>query len=423
MTEKTADTVEPSNTDDSRSSESDPNAHGSFGILSVRDYRLLVLSNFATFAGYQIRNMAQAWFVLERTNSATLMGLVNAMPGIAIISISLIGGALADRTERWQLLWRTKAIIASMSLLTAVLLTTDVLEWWHLIPISLLTGSMFALHNPTSQAFAVDVVGRERLVSASSLNTGISMIATIAGPSVGGALLLLGYDTAFYVLTGLYAFSAFMIFRVRTRRVPVPSSRNMFNDIREGIGYAYRTPIIRALLMVGMGALFMGMNQPAIPVKVQDELGLGEVGYGIMLGLNGVGSLIGAVVLFAFAKHVRKGYLLIFALLVFNGSIGIFAIAPNVLISGLAMTLMGLAFASWMISVPVLLQTTASENMRGRVMSLYFMTVLTHQLGWLIGGAGIEAFGIQTTLFIGIAGGLAVAGTSIVLTPALAKAR
>ncbi len=423
MTEKTADTVEPSNTDDSRSSESDPNAHGSFGILSVRDYRLLVLSNFATFAGYQIRNMAQAWFVLERTNSATLMGLVNAMPGIAIISISLIGGALADRTERWQLLWRTKAIIASMSLLTAVLLTTDVLEWWHLIPISLLTGSMFALHNPTSQAFAVDVVGRERLVSASSLNTGISMIATIAGPSVGGALLLLGYDTAFYVLTGLYAFSAFMIFRVRTRRVPVPSSRNMFNDIREGIGYAYHTPIIRALLMVGMGALFMGMNQPAIPVKVQDELGLGEVGYGIMLGLNGVGSLIGAVVLFAFAKHVRKGYLLIFALLVFNGSIGIFAIAPNVLISGLAMTLMGLAFASWMISVPVLLQTTASENMRGRVMSLYFMTVLTHQLGWLIGGAGIEAFGIQTTLFIGIAGGLAVAGTSIVLTPALAKAR
>ncbi len=164
----------------------------------------------------------------------------------------------------------------------------------------------------------------------------------------------------------------------------------------------------------------MGCADPAFQFRMKLS---GEVGYGIMLGLNGVGSLIGAVVLFAFAKHVRKGYLLIFALLVFNGSIGIFAIAPNVLISGLAMTLMGLAFASWMISVPVLLQTTASENMRGRVMSLYFMTVLTHQLGWLIGGAGIEAFGIQTTLFIGIAGGLAVAGTSIVLTPALAKAR
>jgi len=75
--------------------------------------------------------MAQAWIVLDRTDSATLMGLVNAMPGLAIISISLIGGALADRTERWQLLWRTKSVIASMSLLTAVLLTMDALEWFR----------------------------------------------------------------------------------------------------------------------------------------------------------------------------------------------------------------------------------------------------------------------------------------------------
>lgn len=147
---------------------------GPFSVLGIRDYRLLILSNLATFAGFQIRNMAQAWNVLDKTGSETLMGLVNAMPGIAIISISLVGGALADRTERWQLMWRTKVIIASMALLTAVLLTMDALEWWHLIPISLMTGAMFAMHNPTSQAFAVDVVGRERLVAASSLNTGIS---------------------------------------------------------------------------------------------------------------------------------------------------------------------------------------------------------------------------------------------------------
>ncbi len=367
--------------------------------------------------------MAQAWIVLEKTNSATLMGLVNATPGIAIIAISLLGGALADRTERWQLLWRTKLVIASMALLTGVLLTTGVFEWWHLIPISLITGSMFALHNPTSQVFVMDVVGRERLVSASSLNTGISMTATIAGPTIGAALLLMGFDTAFYVLTGLYAFSALMIFRVRTRSVPVASGRNILSEIREGVGYAYRTPLIRALLVVGTGALFMGMNQPAIPVKVRDVLGLGETGYGIMLGLSGVGSLIGAFTLFALTKYIRKGYLLIFSLLLFNLSIGIFAVAPNVVISGIAMLMMGLAFSAWMISVPVLLQTTASEMMRGRVMSLYFMTVLTHQLGWLIGGAGIEAFGIQTTLFISIAGALTVGLTPFMLTPALRKAR
>ena len=396
--------------------------HGPFSILSIRDYRLLVLSNLATFAGYQVRNMAQAWIVLEKTDSAALMGLVNAMPGIAIISISLIGGALADRTERWQLLWRTKLVIASMSLLTAVLLTTNIFEWWHLIPISLMTGAMFALHNPTSQTFAVDVVGRERLISATSLNTGISMTATIAGPSVGGALLLLGFDIAFYALTALYLFSAIMIFTVRTRHLPVPSGRNMFIDIQQGIKYASQTPIIRALLIVGSSALFMGMYQPAIPVKVQDVLGLGEVGYGVILGLNGVGALIGSAALFILSKHIRKGYLLIFGLLMFNAAVSLFAVAPNVVISGLAMVLLGLAFSAWMISVPVLLQTTASEQMRGRVMSLYFMVVLTHQLGWVIGGAGIEAWGIETTMFIGVIGGLIVAGSAIIMTPELRNA-
>ncbi|MDE0592107.1 MAG: MFS transporter [Dehalococcoidia bacterium] len=391
--------------------------------MTISDYRLLILSNLATFAGYQIRNMAQAWIVLERTDSPMLMGLVNAMPGIAIISISLVGGALADRTERWQLLWRTKLVITSMAFLTAVLLTTDLFEWWHLIPISLVTGSMFALHNPTSQAFAVDVVGRERLVSASSLNTGISMTATIAGPSIGGILLLLGQDLAFYVLAALYGFSALMIFSVKSRRVPDPSGRNIISDIKAGLAYSYRTPIIRALLIIGSSALFMGTYQPAIPVKVQDELGMGEFGYGVILGLNGVGALIGSAALFALSKKIRKGYLLIFALLLFNASIGLFAVAPNVVVTGISMVFLGLAFSAWMISVPVLLQTTASEEMRGRVMSLYFMVVLTHQLGWILGGVGIETIGITPTLFVGIAGGLIIAGSAIILTPAVRKAR
>ena len=367
--------------------------------------------------------MAQAWIVLDKTDSATLMGLINAMPGIAIISISLIGGALADRTERWQLLWRTKLVIASMALLTALLLTTNLFQWWHLIPISLMTGAMFALHNPTSQAFALDVVGRERLISASSLNTGISMTATIAGPSVGGALLLLGYDIAFFVLAALYMLSAIMIFAVKTRHMPIASGRNILADIKEGIKYASQTPIIRALLIVGSGALFMGMYQPAIPVKVQEVLGLGEVGYGVILGLNGVGALIGSLALFILSKHIRKGFLLIFALLMFNSAVSLFAIAPNILISGLAMVLLGLAFSAWMISVPVLLQTASSEKMRGRVMSLYFMVVLTHQLGWVVGGIGIETWGIQTTMFIGVVGGLIVAGSAIIMTPELRNAR
>jgi MFS family permease len=389
----------------------------------LRDYRFLVLANLLTFAGYQIRNMGQAWIVLEETGSETLMGLVNMMPGVAIILISLVGGALADRTERWQLLWRTKVVIASMALLTAVLLSADLLKWWHLIPISLVTGSMFALHNPTSQAFAVDVVGKERLTSASSLNTGISMSANIVGPSLGGLLLILGFDTTFYILTAFYGVSAVFIYLVRTRRVPVPSGRNMFQEIGEGVSYAIHSPVIRGLLFVALSALFLGMNQPAIPVKVRDELGMGEFGYGVMISLNGVGALIGSAVLFTLGSKARKGLLLMSGMTIFNVSLIIFAIASTPFMTGFSMVLLGTAFSAWMISVPVLLQTNTEENMRGRIMSLYFMTVLTHQIGWLLGGALIEVTDIRTTLFVAVAGGTTISGLAFILTPALRKAR
>ena len=91
--------------------------------------------------------------------------------------------------------------------------------------------------------------------------------------------------------------------------------------------------------------------------------------------------------------------------------------------ASMAMIMLGFAFSAWMISVPVLLQTASSENMRGRVMSLYFMTVLTYQLGWLIGGAAIQLWGIQTTLFLGIAGGVIIAAPTIILTPELRRAK
>lgn len=151
---------------------------------------------------------------------------------------------------------------------------------------------------------------------------------------------------AFYVLAGLYVFSAIMILQVRTRRIPVPSGKNMMSDIREGIGYSFRDPVIRALLTVSLSAVFIGMYQPAIPVKVQSVLGLAEVGYGVMLALNGVGSLIGAIVLFSISKHIRKGYLLIFGLLMMHGAIALFAFAPNVFVTGVAMVWLGLAFSA-----------------------------------------------------------------------------
>ena len=396
-------------------------------LYSIRDFKFLIISNIFTFAGYQIRIMAIAWIVLDLTGSEKTMGLINSVPGIAIISMSLFGGVLADRFERWKLLWQTKLAITFLSLLTGLLLTFEVINTstiWYLIPISLIIGMLFALHNPASQAFVLDVVGKRNLVSASSFSAASSTIATIAAPSLGGILLWLGYDWSFYTLAIFYFFSTIMILSIKKRHksVIVEKSNNVFYDVKSGLLYAFRNPLIRSLLIISITAIFSGIYQPVIPVKIKNDLGLGEFEYGIVLAMNGVGALIGSIFLFIINERIRKIYLLIISFLAFDLGVLIFGFSPNYAICIFAMILLGVGFASWMVTIPVLLQTNTSDEMRGRVISLYYMTILTYQLGWFFGGMLLDSFGINVSVLIATIGSLSIGATTILFSKSLRSA-
>tara|TARA_B100001750_G_scaffold246390_1_gene268551 strand:- start:147 stop:1394 length:1248 start_codon:yes stop_codon:yes gene_type:complete len=393
-------------------------------LFSIRDYKFLVLSNFFIFAGYQIRVMAIAWIVLDITESEKMMGLINALPGISVITLSLFGGALADRVERWKLLWQTKIVITIMALITGILLTFEILDSstiWYLIPISLVIGIMFALHNPASQAYVLDVVGKNKLVSATSFSAASSTFATIIAPSMGGLLLWLGYDLSFYVLTLFYFCGALMILSMKTRHKSsdVLGGTSIFLDMKLGLEYAFKNPIIRALLILSITAIFSGIYQPVIPVKIKQDLGLGEFEYGFVLAMNGIGTLIGSIILFVINERIKKIFLIIISFLAFDFGILFFGFSPNFVICSLSMIIMGIGISGWMITIPVLLQTKSSDNMRGRVISLYFMCVLTYQLGWLFGGYFLEYLGINETLIIAVSGSLSLATLTILFSKSL----
>lgn len=393
-------------------------------LFSIRDYKFLVLSNFFIFAGYQIRVMAIAWIVLDITESEKMMGLINALPGIAVITMSLFGGALADRVERWKLLWQTKIVITIMALITGILLTFEILDSatiWYLIPISLVIGIMFALHNPASQAYVLDVVGKNKLVSATSFSAASSTFATIIAPSMGGLLLWLGYDLSFYVLTFFYFCGALMILSMKTRHKSsdVLGKKSIFLDMKLGLEYAFKNPIIRALLILSITAIFSGIYQPVIPVKIKQDLGLGEFEYGFVLAMNGIGTLIGSIILFIINERIKKIFLIIISFLAFDFGILFFGFSPNFVMCSLSMIIMGIGISGWMITIPVLLQTKSSDNMRGRVISLYFMCVLTYQLGWLFGGYFLEYLGINETLIIAVSGSLSLATLTILFSKSL----
>ncbi len=398
-----------------------------YELFSINDYKYLVVANITMFAGYQIRVMALAWIVLDLTQSETSMGLINSISGIGVIGMSLFGGAFSDRFERWKLLWMTKLSVAIISIITGILLSMNIINEntvWILIPLSLIIGIIFGIHNPSSQTFVVDVVGKEKLVQAVSFNTSASTIAQIVAPSLGGLLIWLGYDISFYFISSLYILGALMIISVKTRskkKNHKVKNENIFIEIKTGIIYSLKNPIIRPLLIISITAIFGGMYQPVIPVKIKNDLGLEELHYGYTLAASGVGALFGSIILFTLGSRVRNLYVLIISFIGFDIGVIIFGFAPNFLISILSSFMMGTGFACWMVTVPVMLKQYASDEMRGRVVSLYYMTILTYQLGWFFGGYILEKTSIEFSVLFSSLSSILIAIITIISSKELRK--
>ncbi len=393
-----------------------------FQVLRIRDFQYLLVGNTMTFAGFQVRQMAIAWLVLEQTNDSSLKaGVVNAMPGIAIISLSLFAGAISDRTERWRMIAVSRFFITALLLLSAVLVQMGVIEWWHFIPIGLAIGVTFAFHNPASQTYAMDVVGRERIINAAALNTSISNLANIAAPAAGGYLISLGIPWAFWLLVALYGISFLAALPIRKRTVPVPNPRSILSDMRAGLAYVNGVPAIKWLLVLGSGSIFSGIFLAMTPVFARTVFDVGSGGYGQLLLVQGAGALAGSVAL-AFVGEVKhKGILVLSNMAVSAVAIGVFAVAPSMALALPAIFVTGASQAIMFITVPTVIQTHSTPEMRGRVMGIFFMVVLVFQLGWIVGGALEGAIGARWTTGVSAGGSLLLAGVAVLRSPALRR--
>ena len=389
-------------------------------VLSIVDFRYVIIVNVMMFSGFQIRNMSQAWLTLELTDSTLWVGIINAMPGFSIIGLSLLGGAMADRSERWKIQLRTRFVIGVMAFLTAFLVTSGTIEVWHLIPIGLVSGSMFAFQNPAGQTYVMDVVGRDRLLPAMSLNSILSNLASIVGPAMGGALLAIGIDVAFFALAGIYTAGFVITIFMKTRSTPNPhDGKGVTREIIEGVKYSVSHPLIRALLFFAFGSIFAGMYMALYPQYARDVLEVGEVGFGVILAMQGIGALLGSTLLIILGDIKYKGTVLIFAVVGMHAVTSMLGFTESFLVTMVVMLLSGTAFGTWFVLVPTMLQTVAKAEMRGRVMSVFFMIMLIFQPGGILGGLIEKFWGIHEAFLVGASGGVAVSILVYVFSPAL----
>lgn len=378
-----------------------------FSALRHRNFRLFWFGQIISVTGTWMQSIGQAWLVLQLTQNAFLLGLVSALQFLPVLFFSVFGGVIADKLPKRRILVFTQSAAMFQAFVLFVLAGTNVVQVWHVMVLAFCLGLVNSFDIPTRQAFISEMVGREDLMNAVSLNSAQFNASRVVGPGVAGLLIaLLGIPPLFLlnavsyiaVIAGLAMMDPALLHAAQ-RRATLESP---LRQVREGMAFAWRTPSIRlALLMLFVISTF-GMNfNIVLPLLAEDVYHTGAPGFGLLSSMLGAGSLVSALVLAATVKRPRAGLLVASAI---GFSVLEFAIAATPLsqVALLLLALLGFASITFSATANTTLQTNSPDHMRGRVMSLFAMVFAgATPIGALLTGTVANLYGARAAMAVG----------------------
>jgi MFS family permease len=378
-----------------------------FTALRHRNFRLFWIGQIISVTGTWMQSVGQAWLVLQLTHNAFLLGLVSALQFLPVLVLSVFGGVIADKLPKRSLLIGTQTAAMLQATILFVLAATGVVQVWHIMVLAFCLGTVNSLDMPTRQSFISEMVGRDDLMNAISLNSAQFNASRVVGPGVAGVLIaVLGIPYLFLLnaISYLAVIAGLALMDPSLLHAPIAPARRepALRQIREGVIFAWRTPIIRlALLMLFVISTF-GMNFNVIlPLLAANVYHNGARGYGIMSSLMGAGSLVAALVLAGAVKRPRVGLLVVSA----AGFSLIEIVLSRTSLASVAFGLLVLVgFSTIFVTATsnTLLQTNSPDHMRGRVMSLFAVVFAgATPFGALLAGTLAHNFGAQTALLVG----------------------
>jgi MFS family permease len=386
-----------------------------FRALSHSNYRLFWISAFISNVGTWMQAVAQGWLVLHLTNSPFWLGLDGFMATIPGFFLTLAGGVFADLVDRRRLLIYTQAVAGVAALVLAILVHTDTVNVWMVLGLSLVTGCCMALSAPSYQAMIIDLVGREDLANAVALNSSQFQLSRVVGPLLAGlGFKLFGLAGCFYVnslsfIAVIIGFGKLRIDETRERVYThsVKDRKAFWQDLLAGFAYVRRRPRVFSLLSISaVTSLFGTPYLTFIPVFARDIFHLGETGLALMMGAAGAGAFSGALTLAYLGDFKRKGWSVLGGALAFGLWVIVFALSTNLIFSLISLFAVGFAIVTSVAVTNTLLQKLVTDEMRGRVMSIYVVSFIGMMpIANLIGGVLSQRFGAPATL---AAGGLAI---------------
>jgi MFS family permease len=380
---------------------------GMFSSLSHRPFRRYWIGLFLSNIGTWMQVVAQGWLVLRLSDSALILGLVGFVGSIPTLVLAPLAGVAADRVDRRKLLLATQCAQMICALVLAAATGLRFVSVPLVAAVAIVNGLANAFTMPSHQSLFLDLVGREDLLNAISLNSMQFNLSRVIGPMIAGLTIAAFGETGCFLLNAIsYLAVIAALAALPSLRKGRPGSRGAWVDLRIGVRFARRRRIILPLLAIAAALAVFGT--PAVtlaPLFARTLLHVGPEGLGGMLSAVGLGAASSALLLASRGDFRRKGRAVMVSALGFAISLLGLALSRQYVVSLACLALLGASMSTSASLINTLLQTTAPDRLRGRVISLYALAWLgLVPIGNLQAGAVAERFGPASALFVGVAG-------------------
>jgi MFS family permease len=344
-----------------------------FKAFHYRDFRLMWIGACTSSIGTWMQIVAQGWLIYRLSHSARLLGLDQFLAGLPIFLFTIIGGVVADRTERRKILlmsqWLQMASAGTLTVLVAMGLT----HVWPILCLSFVSGLAQAFGGPAYSALIPTLVDKEDMPNAIALNSIQFNLAVTVGPALAGITLArLGEKWCFGLNALSFLAPIVSLSIITTRFVPENTKQSMYNSLAQGIKFIWHHGSMVGLIVLAFMMTFLAMPMRTyIPVFVKDIFHRGPETYGNLLSLMGVGSICGSLAMAGLGNMRSKGKFALLALICLGAGIAVFSLSTSLPVSYATLVVVGASMMAVFATMTSLVQLIITNEMRGRVMSVY----------------------------------------------------
>lgn len=374
-----------------------------FSSLYLRDFRVFWLSQLLSLSGTWMHAAAQSWLIYIITKSPFYLGFIGAISSFPILFFTLIGGMVADRHSKRNILIVTQILSIIPAIGIAMLIDIKIIEIWHIAFFAFFLGTVNAFDIPARHAFVGELVEKGDITNAVALNSVAFNGARIVGPLAAGFLItMVGIQTCFYInaLTFLPVIAA--LYTIKSKGIKRIHQDGFLSDIRNAWCFIVKERSIFYIMF--LIAVFSLLGLPYItllPIIAGEILNVGAKGFSILLAFVGCGSLLAALTIAYRGEIKEKTRYLIISGFIFSLSLTGLSYSNEFYLSCFFITLVGWGFTSFLATSNIFIQHLVPDSLRGRVMSFYTLVFLGFlPLGNSLAGFTAEAIGTQLTLKI-----------------------